>query len=88
MPFNETPPTPKLVHERIQEAKEESSRRVGVIERHQRVFDFAIKIQKQHPDYIKYRAYHQLISSTPPDDVIEGDFEGDDSVEKFFKSLV
>ena len=53
-----------------------------------REYDFAMNIQKRHPDFNHYRCYHQLIGSTPPPDVYDGDFDADDSVEKFYKSLL
>lgn len=51
-----------------------------------------MQIREIYPDYLKYRAYHQLVGSSPSkdinEDIIDGDFEGDDSVEKFFKSMI
>ena len=44
-------------------------------------------IRIKYPDYEKYVVYHVLVGSTLPDGVtiIEDDFPGDDSVEKFLK---
>ncbi|KKU90932.1 MAG: hypothetical protein UY23_C0005G0028 [Candidatus Jorgensenbacteria bacterium GW2011_GWA1_48_11] len=54
----------------------------------ERILAFAKKLQGRHPDFQKYKCYHALIGSTPPPDSIDGDFEGEDSVEEFFQSIL
>lgn len=60
----------------------------GVLIMSEKEYAFAMRLQKKYPDYYRYRAYHQLIGSTPPDNVLDGDFEGEDSVEDFYQSLL
>lgn len=51
---------------------------------------FTEHLKKKYPNYSKYRMYHKLISSTVPKSmygIIEGDFPGEYSIEKFIEHL-
>lgn len=64
---------------------------VDVMEYNDKMVAFAEKIRANHPDYQKRRCYHKLIGSTMPEDaqnVIEEDFEGEDSVVAFLGGLL
>lgn len=71
----------------IDRLRREARLRVGSLKYADGVYNFSQKLKKQHPDVLKYRCYHQLVGSTPWEDVIEGDFEGEDSIIEFLKSL-
>ncbi len=87
-PKNEnTPEKSEAVHERIDELRIDAPKRLGE-EFNEIMLDFATKLEKRRPDCRKYRAFHQLIGSSPPEDALSGDFEGEDSIEAFFKNLV
>ena len=75
------------MHKRIEELKIKAAKRLGGIEYNKVMFDFATKLEKRRPDARKYRAFHQLIGSTPSPDALHGDFEGEDSIEAFLKLL-
>ena len=77
----------EAVHERIDELKRKVAEHLGGIEYNKVMLDFATKLEERHPGARKYRVFHQLIGSTPLADVLSGDFEGEDSIEAFFKSL-
>jgi len=77
----------EAVHERIDELKIKVMERLDGIKYNEVMLDFATKLEERRPDCRKYRAFHQLIGSTPPADALSGDFEGEDSIESFFKSL-
>lgn len=52
-----------------------------------------MQIKKRYPDSRRYRIFHILIGSGIPEDfpkneIIEEDFPGEDSVEKFLESLI
>ncbi|KKS38516.1 MAG: hypothetical protein A3G49_06425 [Candidatus Sungbacteria bacterium RIFCSPLOWO2_12_FULL_41_11] len=87
--------SPESVHERIKELRKiiygiaKKSEGADLFRKiNSREYDFAMQIQKNHPDYVKYRSYHQLIGSTPSHRSLDGDFEGIDSVETFYKILI
>lgn len=52
-----------------------------------KLVEYIKDIRIKYPNYDKYVVYHVLIGSTLPDGVtiIEDDFPGDDSVEKFLE---
>lgn len=50
-------------------------------------FVFAHRLQDRHPDFRMYGVYHVLVGGTVPDDAYDKDFEGEDSVEAFYRSL-
>lgn len=53
-----------------------------------KVNSFGHYLQKKYPDCRDYRLFHLLIGSTPFDKgCYKFDFDGEDSVEKFIKSL-
>jgi len=78
----------EAVHERIQRVKTEAFKNLGAMNYQNKVFAFAGQIRQNHPDYERYLCYHRLISSTPWGEIIEGDFTGEDSVERFFESML
>jgi hypothetical protein len=87
-PKNEnTPNESEAIHERIDELRIKAIGRLGE-KYNELMFDFAMKLKKRYPDCRKYRAFHQLIGSSPPEDALSGDFEGEDSIEAFLKSLM
>ena len=77
----------EAVHERIDELKRKVVKHLGGIKYNEVMFDFATKLEARRPNCRKYRAFHQLIGSTPEAGALSGDFEGEDSIEVFFKSL-
>jgi len=77
----------EAVHERIDELKRKVSKHLGGIKYNEVMLDFAKKLEERRPNCRDYRVFHQLIGSTPPAGTLSGDFEGEDSIEAFFKSL-
>jgi len=59
------------------------------IDAHEKVFEYTDEIKKKYPDYSKYRLWHLVIFSTigKSMEITHFDFPGDDSVERFIKSL-
>ena len=51
--------------------------------------DFGPMLLKKYPpeECRKLRLFHLVIGSSPPDNTVAGDFEGEDSIEKFIRSL-
>ena len=45
------------------------------------------ELQRNYPDFYQYKTFHLLMNSTPPESATETDFPGEDSVEKFLRSL-
>jgi hypothetical protein len=73
--------------------REELTRRMAgdparQIEVYQRIKAFERRLEEKYGDFVKYRAYHWFVGSTPPDDCDKEDFEGEDSVEEFFKGFL
>ena len=52
-----------------------------------KVIEKSEELNEKYPDALYYELYHVLIGSTPPEYVNKFEFPGDDSVEKFFRSL-
>jgi hypothetical protein len=64
---------------------------MDVLEYHKKMAAFAKKIREKYPDYDRHRCYHKLVGSTIPEDVpniVEEDFEGEDSVAGFLEGLL
>lgn len=86
--FEQNSPKQEPVQGRIEQLKEKiyssANTRVKLFEMS---VEFAKKLQTKYPDCERYKCFHQLIGSTPPENTIEGDFTGDDSVERFLKTV-
>ena len=69
--------------------KLEMAYEMDVTKAHKRVLEFADVIRKKYSDYSECRLWHLLILSTISDNtkITRFDFPGDDSIEKFIKSL-
>lgn len=80
----------ELPVEKITRLRSEVLKRMDIIVFNEKMVAFARKIQKTYPDFQQYRCYHQLIGSTilESEHVVDGDFEGDDSVIRFLEGLL
>ena len=55
-----------------------------------KIVAFKDHLQQNHPDYANYEVFHVMAGSTTeslPDQLIQEDFEGEDSVEQFLEKL-
>jgi hypothetical protein len=89
--IKQIPSSPESVIDKIDRLLEDAQNRMDIVEFNEKLVTFAQKIKKNHPDYQRYRCYHKLIGSTPFEDdpnVIEEDFEGEDSVAAFLEGLL
>lgn len=87
------PQAPESPSERVRRMRDELARQMaGNASRQVKVYElskgFEKKLEEKYPDFAKYRAYHWLVGSTPPESCDKEDFEGEDSVEAFLKPFL
>ncbi len=87
--IKQIPYPPESATDKVSRLLDEVHGKMDILEFHEKMVAFAQKIQKDHPDFNRYRCYHKLIGSTPPEYAdIEKDFEGKDSVAGFIEGLL
>ncbi len=89
--IKQSPYPPESATDKVGKLKDEVLGQMDILEFHEKMVAFAKKLQKNYPDVSQYRCYHKLIGSTLPEDaqnIIEEDFEGDDSVAGFLEGLL
>jgi hypothetical protein len=85
--------------QRVRRLKQEAFRFMDEVEFHKRINDFSEELERRFkersPDdparwgeYTRYKAYHWLVGSTPPDSADLEDLEGEDSIESFLTALL
>lgn len=89
---NEKIPPGESVSEGIERMRREISRLSDTTEKKFAIQDraaaFVVGLRERHPDYQEYGTYHKLAGSSPRGPVKEADFDGKDSVEKFYKKIL
>ena len=90
--IKQIPYPPESTTDKVNRLLEEVYNRIDLLEFHEKMVAFAKNIQKNHPEnFRQYRCYHKLIGSTLPENaqnIIEEDFEGEDSVVGFLEGLL
>lgn len=89
--IRQIPDSPESTIDKINRLLSEAMDRMDILEFFEKINLFAGKIRANHPDYDRYRCYHKLIASTIPENepnIIEEDFEGEDSVIGFLEGLL
>ena len=83
-------PEPEDVHHRIDALRERIAESPHYeLDDYDKMVAFSEDIARRYADATEYLIFHQLVGSSPPvADLHRGDFEGDDSVEKFLSALV
>ena len=57
------------------------------LENYERIVDFGQHLQKEYPEFQKYRLYHFLVGSSPKEECVNFDFPDENSVEVFINKL-
>lgn len=76
------------LEDRIKTLRDEAYGILGQAEAYSRINEFIRNLYIARPDCANRKVYHWLKMSGPEETYIEGDFEGEWSVEAFLKSLV